>query len=174
MKGRDRRLQYEYDTLTERFGNRRDVRVQVLSRNESGIPVSYDVNYLIRSICSVGNVELLGTPGVENPPVFADSFTMRIEIPYDYPCVDAQPSYRFLPPYPWHPNIRWFGSFAGRVCLNTPDTYTDIAWCVERVAQYLRYEKYHALNEAPYPEDQQVAAWVIRQGEPKGWVYFNG
>ena len=53
-----------------------------------------------------------------------------------------------------------------------PDTYTDLAWAVERVAQYLRYEIYHAVSEPPYPEDLKVAAWVIRQGEPKEWTVF--
>ena len=127
------------------------------------------------------DVENLGKPGVVNHPVFHDRFVLSITIPPDYPCIDAGPVFRFLTedgngnpiPHPWHPNIRWFGEFAGRVCVNTPDTYTDIEWCVERIACYLKYEKYHALNEPPYPEDQQVASWVIRQGEPNGWVPFN-
>ena len=181
MTGRDRRLEYEYKTLMERFGSGGAVSVDVTGRNHAGMPVAYSVGYGIRSICSVRNLESLGCPGVENPPVFADRFRMVIEIPHDYPCIDSLPSYRFLTedeggrpiPHPWHPNIRWFGAFAGRVCVNMPDTYTDIAWCVDRIARYLSYELYHALNEPPYPEDQQVAAWVIRQGEPKGWINFN-
>ncbi len=178
MSGKDRRLLYEYDVLKRRLDGRNDISLEVTDRNASGMPIGYNVRYLIHSICAVENIDSLGIPGVQNPPIFAEEFIMRIEIPFDYPCIDSQPSYRFLTvandgsgiPHPWHPNIRWFGKFAGRVCLNTPDTYTDIAWCVERVAHYLRYEIYHALNEPPYPEDQQVAAWVIRQGEPNGWV----
>lgn len=181
MTGKDRRLEYEYTTLMERFGSRGDVGITVTGRNRAGMPVNYSVEYRIRSICSVLDVGSLGCPDVENPPVFADRFRMSIDIPHDYPCIDSQPSYRFLTkdeqgnpiPHPWHPNIRWFGAFAGRVCVNMPDTYTDIAWCVDRIASYLRYERYHALNEVPYPEDQQVAAWVIRQGEPRGWINFN-
>lgn len=172
---------FEYDTLQARLGARKDIRMQVLDRNVSGAPVRYRIDYFIRSICGVENVEGLGMPGVKNPPVFADAFSMVIDIPSDYPCIDAQPSYRFdtlspdgsPKPHPWHPNIRWFGEFAGRVCVNTPDSYTEIAWCVERIAAYLKYELYHALNEPPYPEDQQVAAWVVRQGEPDGWVPFK-
>jgi hypothetical protein len=53
------------------------------------------------------------------------------------------------------------------------DTYTDLLWGVQRVASYLRYDTYHALIEAPYPEDLKVAAWVTRQGEPKEWIYFE-
>jgi hypothetical protein len=41
---------------------------------------------------------------------------------------------------------------------------------VKRVASYLTYERYHAVAEPPYPEDLQVAAWVIRQAEPNGWI----
>ncbi len=106
---------------------------------------------------------------------------MQIDLPPGYPCIDSPPALRFLTadengnpiPHPWHPNIRYFGSFAGRVCINMADSYTDLAWGVERVGQYLRYERYHAVNEPPYPEDMQVAAWVIRQGEPNEWVYFS-
>lgn len=181
MTGKDRRLEFEYSVLTERFGGRDDISVEVTSRNAAGMPTAYMVEYRIRSICSVEHVESLGLPGSVNPPLFADRFRMSVEIPRDYPCIDAQPVYRFLTedadgspvPHPWHPNIRWFGGYAGRVCVNMPDTYTEIAWCVDRIARYLRYEVYHAINEPPYPEDQQVAAWVIRQGEPRGWVYFN-
>lgn len=175
-------MQYEYDTLMSRLEGRNDIRVEVTERRgESNVPCAYRVSYLIRSICGVENVEDLGKAGVVNRPLFADRFVMDITIPPDYPCIDAQPAYKFLTensdgtplPHPWHPNIRWFGDFAGRVCVNTPDTYSDIEWCVKRIAGYLRYEIYHALNEPPYPEDQQVASWIIRQGEPQGWVPFN-
>ena len=101
-------------------------------------------------------------------------------MPEAYPDIDAPPSFRFLTcdeegnpiPHPWHPNIRYSGDFAGRVCLNAMDTHAGLAWAVERVESYLRYERYHALNEAPYPEDQRVAAWVIREGEPNDWIVF--
>jgi hypothetical protein len=53
------------------------------------------------------------------------------------------------------------------------DTYTDLVWGVERVGHYLRYDIYHAVSEPPYPEDLKVASWVIRQGEPNEWIYFD-
>ena len=59
---------------------------------------------------------------------------------------------------------------AGRVCINMSDTYTDLLWGVKRVASYLRYDCYHAVSAPPYPEDLQVAAWVVQQGEPNGWI----
>jgi hypothetical protein len=106
---------------------------------------------------------------------------MRIDLPVGYPCVDSPPSLQFVVcdnrgnavPHPWHPNIRYFGEFAGRVCINMADTYTDLLWGVRRVASYLRYETYHALLESPYPEDLKVATWVMRQGEPNGWLLFE-
>ena len=121
-----------------------------------------------------------GNPGIENPPVFATGYQMRIDLPDGYPSVDAPPTFRFLThtdqgqpiPHPWHPNIRYFGDFAGRVCINMPDTYCDLAWGVERVALYLHYDIYHAICEPPYPEDLKVASWVIRQAEPNGWTVF--
>lgn len=179
-KGRNRRLLYEWQQLEQRLEHRHNIVCRPVRHNKEGLPTAYLVNYLLRSICGVENMEHFGESGIENPPVFADRFLMRIDLPDGYPSVDAAPAFRFVThdeqgqpiPHPWHPNIRFFGDFAGRVCINMPDTYTDLVWAVERVAQYLRYEVYHAVSEPPYPEDLKVAAWVIRQGEPKEWTVF--
>lgn len=181
LSGRNRRLLYEWRLLEERFGARPDIAVSVRERNAAGFPVRYRVEYHLRSLCGVEQVEKLGEKGVANRPLFADAFQMEIVLPPAYPCVDGAPEFRFLTtddagqpiPHPWHPNIRYFGPMAGRVCLNMNDTYTDLAWGVDRIAQYLRYDLYHAVSEPPYPEDMQVAAWVIRQGEPNEWVFFD-
>lgn len=181
LSGRNRRLQYEWRTLEERLGKRSDIVVSPLSMNADGLPVRYGVDYYIRSICGVEQMERLGEKGVANPPRFAAHFKMEIVLPATYPSVDGMPQFRFTTvdaagnpiPHPWHPNIRFFGPMAGRVCLNMDDTYTDLAWGVDRIAQYLRYDLYHAVSEPPYPEDMQVAAWVVRQGEPNGWIYFD-
>ena len=181
LTGRNRRLLYEWQRLDERLSRHSDIAYRPTRLNAAGMPVQYLVTYHLRSICGVEHADQLGQPGASNAPVFADEFLMLIDLPADYPCVDAAPVFRFLTtdtdgqdiPHPWHPNIRYFGCMAGRVCLNQPDTYTELAWGVERIASYLRYERYHAVNEPPYPEDLQVAAWVVRQGEPNGWVCFD-
>ncbi|MCR5455037.1 MAG: hypothetical protein K6F33_08640 [Bacteroidales bacterium] len=180
LSGRNRRLLYEWQQIDLTLQHRSDIVYTVAKTNAAGMPVSYLIEYRLRSICGVQNIENLGSRDVANAPVFADLFTMRIDLPADYPCADAPPSLRFAThdsqgnpiPHPWHPNIRYFGDFAGRVCINFTDTYADLAWAILRVAQYLRYERYHATSEPPYPEDMQVAAWVIRQGEPNEWIYF--
>lgn len=181
VSGRQRRLLYEWQKLDGLASRRTDISYRVLRSDAAGLPVAYAVCYRLRSICGIERMKQLGEPGVSNPPVFADCFQMRIDLPPGYPCIDAQPVFRFLThdetgkpiPHPWHPNIRYFGDFAGRVCINMPDTYTELAWAVERVRAYLCYQRYHAVCEPPYPEDMQVAAWVIRQGEPQGWVCFD-
>ena len=181
LSGRNRRLLFEWQKLEYVLSGRSDIGWRVMATNVTGLPTSYSVDYRIRSLCGVTDVEKLNCPGVTNEPVFADHFLMHIDLPENYPCVDASPVFCFLTkdesgmdiPHPWHPNIRYFGNFAGRVCINMADTYSDLAWGVERVASYLRYECYHAVSEPPFPEDLQVAAWVIRQGEPNGWIYFT-
>ena len=169
MTGRDRRLQYEWQKIEQGLNGRNDIRYRVIRTNAGGLPTAYRIEY---------RIEHLGETNVSNRPIMADRFTMLIELPDQYPCVDGQPVFRFLTqddegkpiPHPWHPNIRYFGTFAGRVCLNRDDTYTDLIWGILRVKSYLTYERYHAMNTPPYPEDQQVAAWVIRQAEPNGWI----
>lgn len=181
LSGRNRRLLYEWQQLEQRLERRHDITCEVIRRNTAGMPTAYLINYQMRSICGVTNMERFGEPGVVNQPQYATGYKMRIDLPEGYPSVDAPPVFRFMIqdekgqpiPHPWHPNIRYFGDFAGRVCINMVDTYTDLIWGVERVAQYLRYDLYHAVSEPPYPEDLKVAAWVIRQGEPNEWIYFD-
>jgi len=178
LRGRNGRLLHEWQMMDEGLSARPDIRWTVRRTNAEGLPVGYLVDYHIRSICGVTEVDRLGEKGVENRPLYADRFRMVIELPDAFPCVDGAPVFRFLTedeqgkplPHPWHPNIRFFGSMAGRVCLNRTDTYDDLVWGVKRVASYLTYERYHAVAEPPYPEDLQVAAWVIRQAEPNGWI----
>ena len=181
LTGRNRRLQYEWKNLEKRLSSRSDIHFSITKTNAQGMPIRYEITYHIKSICGVTNIENLDKPGVDNEPIFADEFKMQIDIPEDYPCIDALPNFCFLTkdscgnqiPHPWHPNIRFFGEMAGRVCLNAPDSYMDLAWYVERVALYLKYELYHAKQEPPYPEDITVARWVLRQGEPMRWIFFN-
>ncbi|MDR1881998.1 MAG: hypothetical protein LBR26_04355 [Prevotella sp.] len=181
LTGRNRRLLHEWRQLHLRTVKRRDVDCSVLESNAFGLPVKYLVVYNIRSVCGIENPDASAEAGAASPPLFASRFEMLLEIPEAYPCVDAPPRFRFLTeatngqaiPHPWHPNIRFFGEFAGRVCLNFPDTWTDLAWGVERVASYLRYDLYNAVQEPPYPEDLKVAQWTRKQGEPNGWIFFD-
>ena len=172
---------YEWQKLEQSLERRSDITWSVEKTNVAGLPTKYMIHYNIKSICGVEHVKHMGEQGVSNPPVFATGFKMWIDLPDGYPAVDAPPIFRFCThdeqgqplPHPWHPNIRYFGDFAGRVCINMADTYTDLVWGVLRVAQYLRYEIYHAIYEPPYPEDMKVAAWVTKQGEPNGWISFE-
>lgn len=179
LTGRSRRLQHEYEAIMRRFEGRQDIMVTVTGTNSQQVANRYLVEYRIKSFCGITNPDQLGMAGATNEPLFAERFLMEIVIPSNYPDVDAQPSFRFKTeengmaiPHPWHPNIRFYGEMAGRVCLNATDTFVGLDWGIGRVAQYLRYERYHAVNEPPYPEDQRVAAWVIRQAEPNGWISF--
>lgn len=171
LTGHNRRLLYEWKKLEQHLSARKDIDYLVVERNNQGLPISYQITYHIKSICGLEN----------NFPIFANHFCMRIDIPENYPCIDALPYFHFLTqdekgneiPHPWHPNIRYYGEFAGRVCINMPDTYTELVWGVERVAHYLRYDLYHAIIEPPYPEDLKVADWVTKYGEPNKWVFFD-
>ena len=159
LSGRDRRLFYEWSQLERAFGQGGKIRFEVAECNSRGLPIKYRVAYHIRSIQGVERVEALDMPGVSNPPIFASLFLMTITLPDNYPCVDAPVEFRFLT-----------CDEAGKAI---PDTYASLLWGVRRVALYLRYDLYHAAQHPPYPEDPKVARWVVRQGEPNGWVYFD-
>ena len=181
LNGRNRRLLFEWRQLEEKLSRRQDISLSVVKRNAAGLPILYLIDYRLRSICGVEHLDQLNMTGIENRPIFSDGYQMTLELPPGYPGVDAPPLLNFLTvdssgqpiAHPWHPNIRFFGAFAGKVCINMTDTYPDLLWGVERVASYLRYDTYHAIMEPPYPEDLEVAAWVRHQGEPNGWIIFE-
>lgn len=165
MTGRERRLTYEWQKIQQMAARHDDLTVRVTRTTPSHLPTEYEVTYCIRSICGV-NEDLT--------PIFHDQYTMLLHLPEGYPQIDALPVCRFMGNIkPWHPNIRYYGDMAGRVCINMPNTNADLAWCIERIALYLRYELYHAINEPPYPEDLKVAEWVRHHGEPNEWVFYD-
>lgn len=177
FKGRSVRLFKEWETIEKRFQNDPEIMVVVRKRNAEQLPTVYEVIYNIRSFCGIEEPDAQGM----QKPKFANRFNMRINIPNNYPSADAKLEFKFMVKnllgqdlaHPWHPNIRYFGDFAGRVCLNADacGTYTDLAWYIDRVARYLRFETYHAkIGVPPFPEDDKVAEWVTNQGEPNGWI----
>lgn len=176
LKGRNARLLAEWMSIDKLFGEDGEVSYSVVKRNAFGLPVVYCVEYRIRSFCGIAPKD---GQGLEKP-LTADKFLMEICLPNNYPSADGFPSFRFLThdasgneiAHPWHPNIRYYGDYAGRVCLSAAacGTYTDLAWYIGRVRDYLEYNRYHALNVAPFPEDMEVAKWVTCQAEPNKWI----
>ncbi len=179
LKGRNLRLFNEWKSIDEGLSKRDDIDYQIDKLNLSGLPVEYTIHYHIKSICGVEDIDKLNECNVVNVPIFANEFFMKIFIPAAYPCADAPFEFVFKTSengkeisHPWHPNIRYFGEMAGRVCLNKLDNFTDIVWYIKRVASYLSYERYCATLEAPYPEDLKVAQWVRQQAEQNDWLVF--
>lgn len=174
--GRNRRLMHEWLAIDQRFHDDAVISYTITRRNQDNLPTQYEIVFKVTSFCNVEEPDENGLC----KPITADEFRMHITIPNNYPAVDSKLEFKFLTkdaegkdiPHPWHPNIRFFGDFAGRVCLNTPacGTFTDLAWYIDRVMSYLRYEKYHALNTPPFPEDNKVAEWILEQAEPNGWI----
>ncbi|MGP1447536.1 MAG: hypothetical protein ACTTKO_08475 [Candidatus Limimorpha sp.] len=174
--GKNRRLMHEWLAIDQRFHDDPSIIYIIRKRNADNLPIMYEIVFKVKSFCGVLDPDENGL----RKPFCADVFRMNIKIPNNYPAVDSKLEFKFITtdeegkeiPHPWHPNIRYFGDFAGRVCLNTPacGTFTDLAWYVDRVIAYLKYEKYHALNTPPFPEDNAVAEWITEQAEPNGWI----
>ena len=170
FSGRDARLFKEWEMIDRRYYNDSQGAYIIRKRNGAGLPIVFDIVLNVKTI--------IGVKENENPemkkPLFGNEHVMRIMLPNNYPAADGQPEFKFTTDV-WHPNIRYFGDFKGRVCLNTGDSgvHTHLVDYIDRVIDYLTYSDYHALNEYPYPEDLDVAEWVIKQGEPNGWVRFK-
>ena len=171
-KGRDFRLFKEWNLLDERFSNDSRVSEIIIRRQDakSKLPEKYEIIFNIKSIIGVSpkNEKRL------EEPIFGKQHKMTIELPESYPEPDGLPKFMFITDV-WHPNIRFFGDFKGRVCLNPQDypLTTPLIDFVYRIIDYLSYEDYFAGNAYPWPEDELVAAWVREQAEPNGWLNFT-
>ena len=172
LYGREARLLYEWEKIDEYCQRSKDVSYLVRKTTPKGLPVLYEVEYRIHSFSGVNDPDEQG----QQVPEFDDKFLMNIYIPNNYPNIDSKLEFKFALkdingkkiPHPWHPNIRYFGDFAGRVCLTTNlyGSYTDLAWYIRRVKHYLKYEAFHDdENKPPFPEDLTVAKWVREQGK---------
>ena len=168
--GKDARLLHEWELIDQRFAYDNQVNYIIRKRNGVELPIVYDIFFNIKTIIGVEEPDEKGL----KKPVFGKEHIMRITLPNNYPGADGDPVFMFTTEV-WHPNIRYFGEFKGRVCLNTRDsgTQTHLVQYIDRVINYLMYEDYHAQNEYPYPEDLDVAEWVLNQGEPQGWLQFE-
>ena len=167
---RDTRLLNEWKVLDEACSASDEIAYAVRKVNASGLPVAYEIAFRIKSIVGVEDADEQGL----QKPVFGDEHILQIRLPNNYPASgDGSPEFKFITGV-WHPNVRFFGDFKGRVCLNLKDCGTSVylAEHIATVAAYLRYFEYHARNEYPYPEDQTVAHWVMEQAEPQGWLHF--
>ena len=161
--GRETRLYNEWKMIDETFSSHDEITCNILKRTPSGMPIAYEATFHIHSITGVEDPD---TEGLQKP-VFGDTHILRITLPNNYPSADGgYPDFTFVTDV-WHPNVRFFGEFKGHVCLNFDHcgTSTSLAEHISKVAAYLRYDDYHALDEEPYPEDQTVALWVREQGE---------
>ena len=166
--GRDTRLLNEWEKLDEVCAAVDEISYVVSSVNASGLPVAYTVLFDIPSIIGVEEADEQGL----QRPIFGNNHILQIRLPNNYPAADGgAPEFKFVTDV-WHPNIRFFGDFKGRVCLNLHDygTAVYLAEHIATIACYLRYIDYHTRNEPPYPEDQTVAKWVLEQAEPQGWL----
>jgi len=168
--GKDARLFKEWEMIDRRYANDKQVHYIIRKRNGAELPTVYDIFFNVKTITGV---EPANGEGLQKP-VFGNEHVMRITLPNNYPGADGLPDFMFTTEV-WHSNIRYFGDFKGHVCLNTRDsgTQTNLIHYIDRVISYLMYEDYHAQNEYPYPEDLDVAEWVLEQGEPQGWVQFE-
>lgn len=185
LSGRDARLLQEWQQLDSLCSKRKaaspnprkpSLSYIIRKKNIMGLPTEYEIWYRCKSIVGVKDTS------IPREPIFGYLHKMSIVLPNNYPSADGNPIFTFITerlgrpiPHPWHPNIRYSGSFKGHVCLTIKEmgVLASLKDLVLRVERYLKYQLYHAQNTYPYPEDQNVAEWVREEGEPNGWTRFG-
>jgi len=121
------------------------------------IPVVYHIHYNLRTITGVDDFRL---------PIYGNTHILKLSIKHDYPTKSPK-AYMITPV--WHPNIKWDGPYKGRVCVNSKGFGVEFSldMIVLRIGEILQYKNYLAEFRYPYPEDENVAAWVREIGEPQ-------
>lgn len=124
-------------------------------------PEKYLIHYKVKSITAIGPDQM---------PVYGDTHTAEITIPARFPLAE-QPKCKMVSQV-WHPNIKFGGEFAGRICINAEALghWHTLDMLAERIGEMLQYKNYHAENTHPHPEDATVAKWVREFAEPKGII----
>jgi hypothetical protein len=183
LSAKSTRLLNEWKAIHELLEGNSYVSYIVRHTNRDDVPDEYEIIYNIRSIVGVEEpseitVDQNGKQVKKRlrMPIMGNQHKMQIKIPPEYPnAVTGKPSFKMLTDV-WHPNIRYFGDLKGRICLNESnlDAGNTLADRVMDVAFYLKYERYFAQNEPPFPEDEDVALWIREEGEPNKWVASDG
>ncbi|MCC6460574.1 MAG: hypothetical protein IT260_08900 [Saprospiraceae bacterium] len=124
------------------------------------IPYKYHVHFYINSIIGIDEHKM---------PVYGKKHTAEIELPPQYP---LEPCRIKMITDLWHPNIKWKGSFKGRICAQAEKfgTIYELPQLILRIGEILQYKNYHAEHVAPFPEDAEVAKWVTEFAEPNNIV----
>ena len=133
---------------------------EVVKTTDLDIPVVYHVHYRFKSITGIDD---------NRQPIYGNHHIAEFSLARPYP---LEPCKVYMKSDVWHPNIKWDGRLKGRVCSNVDklgiafDLFGLVLW----VGEILQYKNYHATDEPPFPEDANVAKWVLNFAEPNGIV----
>jgi ubiquitin-protein ligase len=167
MKPRDRRdtrLVKEYNAIDELCSKTSKINYEVVTTNKRGIPERYKISYNnIKSITGI-NSEF------DKSPIYGFNHDAVLNFPIDFPGT-SHPEI-FMTSDIWHPNIKSKDPKKGRICINAKQIskYHGVEDLIYRVGELLQYKNYWAIWEPPYPEDEEVAEWVISYAEPNNIV----
>ncbi|MCB0631637.1 MAG: hypothetical protein R2824_02475 [Saprospiraceae bacterium] len=161
----DRRKAADYMALYKLCAQSRKLSFDVVDYNKKQIPIEYNVTYR--------NVKGIIGINADKSPRFGLDHVLNIWLAPKYPQPEAK--CKFLTDI-WHPNVRYAGPTKGRVCYNSRDLPADyqLDELVEFIGKMIQYKNYHAiLDKPPYPEDPEVAKWVVEYAEPLGLVDYS-
>ena len=150
-----KRLAKDHLSLSEFVSN--VIKLEVIdTRSALNIPCEYLVHFHVRSIVGIKENLL---------PIYGYQHKVRITFPPKYP---IEPPELYMVTDVWHPNIKWDGKYKGRICGNTKGFGLgyDLFLLLIRIWEMLQFKQYHAEYTPPFPEDINVAKWVLEFAEP--------
>ncbi len=125
---------------------------------ESDIPEIFEFTFNMRSFVGIQ---------ADDTPIIGEKHVFTFDMGGKYPM--QKPELLALT-YVWHPNIKFYHTKRS-VCFNWDATgNVTVFHILSMLYDMLRYDNYWAENEPPYPDDLEVALWVRKVGEPKGYI----
>ena len=158
---RDNRLATEHELLDDFCKQSKLISYEAKKRKGGLPPERYLIHFKVKSIIGID---------ASQKPIYGEDHTAEIKISPEYP-LGGQPGCYMTTPL-WHPNIKFDGEFAGKICINKEALghWHTMDMLAERIGEMLQYKNYHAINTPPYPEDAKVATWVRDFAEPMNIV----
>ncbi len=158
---RDNRLAKEHELLDDFCEQSKIVSYEGKRRRGGLPPDKYLFHYNLKSV--------VGIDANQNP-IYGNKHTAEIEISPQFP-LGGQPSCKMITPA-WHPNIKFDGAFAGKICINAEalGSWHTMDMLAERIGEMLQFKNYHAVNEPPYPEDAKASQWMREYAEPRNII----
>jgi ubiquitin-protein ligase len=154
-----RRLLVEQERLINLTSRSKFIKIEPVEVVPGMPPDKYVITFTCKGIERINE---------KDEPIAARFHQVAMYISREFP--RQEPHLKWLTPI-WHPNVDH--DEPHHVCTNNVQNFYSTKGLDELVlwlGEMVQYKRYHAAWLPPYPQDREVAKWVVEYAEPHGIV----